>query len=120
MQLKQVVLPAPLGPMRPTISNSSTSKATSSSACRPPKRIDRSMASRTGIGLFGARPAAGVQLEALTLEPTTDGRSDRAQAFRLEDHGENGEHARQRRDDEDGVVLEEADRLPPIRQVFAS
>src|SRR3954447_10374790 len=120
MQLKQVVLPAPLGPMRPTISNSSTSKATSSSACRPPKRIDRSMASRTGIGLFGTRPATGVHLEALALEPTAYGRGDRAQALGLEDHGEDGEHPGERGNDVDGVVLEEADRLPPVGQVLAA
>src|SRR3954454_21139521 len=104
MQLKQVVLPAPLGPMSPTISNSSTFRATSSSACRPPKRIDRSMASRTGIGLLRTRSAAGVRLEALTFEPTTDWRRDRAQPLGLEDHREDGEHAREGRDDVDGVV----------------
>src|SRR3954466_4844957 len=102
MQLKHVVFPAPFGPMSPTISNSSTSTATSSRACRPPKRIERSIASRTGIDTLGTLSPAGVQLEALTLEPTTDGRSDRAQAFGLEDHRENGEHARQRGDDIDG------------------
>src|SRR6478672_13861725 len=116
MQLKHVVFPAPLGPMSPTISNSSTSRATSSRACRPPKRIERSTASRTGIDTFRTWAAAGVQLEALALEPATDGRGDRAETVGLEDHRENGENARQRGDDVDGVVLEEADRLPPVRE----
>jgi hypothetical protein len=35
--LKQVVLPAPFGPMRPTISPSSIWKERSSTAVRPPK-----------------------------------------------------------------------------------
>src|SRR5271167_4787209 len=38
MQLKSVVLPAPFGPMRPTISASFTSKETPSSAVMPPNR----------------------------------------------------------------------------------
>src|SRR2546428_623634 len=40
-QLKSVVLPAPFGPMRPTIAPSSTSKETASSARMPPKRTVR-------------------------------------------------------------------------------
>ena len=36
--LKAVVFPAPLGPIRPTISPSPTSNETSSSATMPPKR----------------------------------------------------------------------------------
>src|SRR5688572_28921480 len=50
MQLNAVVLPAPLGPMRPTISYSLTSRLTSWRACRPPKRIDRSRTSSTDTG----------------------------------------------------------------------
>jgi len=36
MQLKQVVLPEPLGPMRPRISPGLTSKETAFSAVKPP------------------------------------------------------------------------------------
>src|SRR5215813_12681656 len=39
MRLKTVVFPAPLGPMRKTISPSSTWKLTSLVASRPPKRL---------------------------------------------------------------------------------
>ena len=39
MQLKRLVLPAPLGPMTAVSLPRSTSKATSSSAVTPPKRI---------------------------------------------------------------------------------
>ena len=46
-QLKKVVFPAPLGPMRPTISPSCTFMLTSSTAVRPPKRIVTPLASRT-------------------------------------------------------------------------
>src|SRR5512139_3291397 len=38
MQLKSVVLPAPFGPIRPTMRPASTSKETLSSATMPPKR----------------------------------------------------------------------------------
>ena len=40
MQLNSVVLPAPLGPIRPQMSPRSTSKLTLSSATMPPKRTD--------------------------------------------------------------------------------
>src|SRR5207245_10644077 len=39
MQLNSVVLPAPLGPMRPTISPASMASETSRFAARPPKRL---------------------------------------------------------------------------------
>src|SRR5262245_16206322 len=39
MQLNSVVLPAPLGPMSPTISPASTLSETSRLASRPPKRL---------------------------------------------------------------------------------
>src|SRR5579883_2041385 len=41
MQLRSVDLPAPLGPMRPTISPASTASETSLSARRPEKDSDR-------------------------------------------------------------------------------
>src|SRR4051812_18089705 len=120
MQLKQVVLPAPFGPMRPTISNSSTLRLTSSSACRPPKRMDSSWASRTGIDTLRPGSTRHVHLETTTLQPAPDGRSHGAQPVGLEDEGEDGQHPRQGGDDEEGVVLEEADRRAPVRQVLAS
>src|SRR5450830_1528486 len=42
MQLKTVVLPAPLGPMMAKTSLSITDSDTPSTASKPPKRIDRS------------------------------------------------------------------------------
>src|SRR4051812_3741826 len=93
MQLKMVVLPAPLGPMRPTISNSSTFRVTSRSACRPPKRIETPVASRIGM-----------QPEPFALEPPADRRGDGADAVGLEDQGEDGQQAAQGLDQEGGVV----------------
>ena len=48
-RLKQVVLPAPFGPIRPTISPVSTMRLRLLTAARPPKRFDRSRASSSGI-----------------------------------------------------------------------
>ena len=47
MQLKNVVLPAPLGPMIATIDFFGTAKSTSLTATRPPKRFVTPVASRT-------------------------------------------------------------------------
>jgi hypothetical protein len=44
MQLTKVVLPAPFGPMRPTISPGATSSAIVLTATTPPKRIVTSLA----------------------------------------------------------------------------
>src|SRR5512139_3881077 len=49
MALKNVVLPAPLGPMMPTSSPSRTTASTASTATRPPKRTVRALASSNGV-----------------------------------------------------------------------
>src|SRR3954454_11347611 len=96
MQLKIVVLPAPLGPIRPTISNSPTRTLTSRSACSPPKRMDTPSVSRTGIDPLRARSRTGVvHAEALALQPAPDRRGQRAHPVGLEDEG----HDRQRAGD---------------------
>src|SRR4051794_26768822 len=103
MQLKIVVFPAPLGPIRPTISNSPTRTLTSRSACRPPKRIDRPLVSRTGTDRLRSRPGVGaVHAEPAALEPPPDGRSDGAQAVGLEDQGEDRKGAGDRLHDVTG------------------
>src|SRR5262245_1381059 len=48
MQLKSVVLPAPLGPMSPTISRGSIESVTSRLATRPPKRLVVPVTERSG------------------------------------------------------------------------
>src|SRR5919199_4199801 len=50
MSLKRVLLPAPFGPMTARISPSSTSKLTSLTASRPPKRLVRSWTRRRLMG----------------------------------------------------------------------
>src|SRR4051794_15614321 len=56
--LKNVLLPAPFGPIRQRSSRSRSEKLTLLTACTPPKRIDRSRVSRT-VSLNGApRPAS--------------------------------------------------------------
>src|SRR5437588_593038 len=56
MLLNRVVLPAPLGPMRPTMAPSATSSETPPSACSPPKA---SVASRTSRRLAAAVMSSG-------------------------------------------------------------
>ena len=60
MQLKKVVLPAPLGPIRPTIWPGPTVRSTSRTATSPPNRRVTLRASRIGVpsslGLKPARP----------------------------------------------------------------
>src|SRR3954464_8159584 len=89
MQLNAVVLPAPLGPMRPTISYSLTSRLTSCSACSPPKRIDRSRTSSTDTGALHMAGAGGgrlvVQREAMALQPALDRRHALPDAAGVED-----------------------------------
>src|SRR5439155_18678266 len=69
MQLNSVVLPAPLGPMRPTISPASMASETSRFAARPPKRlVEDSTRSRRGHALrrrraSWAKPAGPRQRE---------------------------------------------------------
>src|SRR5438552_265078 len=144
MQLKMVVLPAPLGPMRPTISNSSTCRVTSVRACRPPKRMDTSVASSTGAPTGGRAPSPPAvsrarsrtlmsapsrsrhpapvgQLEALTSQPATDRRGDGPQAVGLEDQGEDGQHRAEGLDVVAGVDLDgvKADGPRQVGQVLA-
>src|SRR3954468_9943051 len=56
--LKNVVLPAPLGPMNDTMDLTGTSKETSLQATRPPKIFDTSVAARIA-GPVGRPPLAG-------------------------------------------------------------
>src|SRR5512145_757037 len=79
MQLKALVLPAPLGPMRANSSAGSTANDRSSSTVRPPMRRFRFSASSSAIpppaaavlldiAVAAARPAAGLaQVELLDV-----------------------------------------------------
>src|SRR5215468_3665394 len=62
MQLKIVLLPDPFGPIRPTISPSSTSKETCETAVKPPKVLLKPETVRRATGYsarVGARGGAG-------------------------------------------------------------
>src|SRR5438874_7542135 len=73
--LNVVVLPAPFGPMMPTISHSPSLMLTSRAACSPPKRMERSRVSSTDIGDLHLLHVADVEVEAVAGEPVLD-RSD--------------------------------------------
>src|ERR1044071_10012052 len=86
MTLNIVVLPAPLGPMRPVIEPASTSRSTSDSACKPPNWTLIPLACRSGkmhllerhVG-FGRRGerAAGTRVETQkSTEPFGDQERD--------------------------------------------
>src|SRR3954451_9438783 len=110
MQLKTVVLPAPLGPIKPTISNSSTLMLTSLSACSPPKRMEMLSVSRTCMHALRSGSAAGsMHRERAALQPATERRGERSESFRLEDQGEDGQHSRQQLDVVAGVDLDVVD-----------
>src|SRR5919108_1170676 len=72
MMLKAVVLPAPLGPMTPTISHSPTKMLTSEFARTPPNVIDALTTSSTDIGHQYLSQAAILRVEALADQPLRD------------------------------------------------
>src|SRR5207244_1591579 len=109
-RLKNVVLPAPFGPIRPWISPEATVRWTSWSARRPPKRFVSPLTSRRGsgegIGALQALGAPQVQarqalgaLGALQLDAASAARD---QTLRPEDH-DGDEHGAE---DEVAVLLE--------------
>src|SRR3954449_3023460 len=96
MQLNAVVLPAPLGPIRPTISHSSTFRFRPSIAVSPPKRMVRSRTSSTDIAALH-RPDTGttvrvVQRELVAGEPPGERPDDLTQTAGVEDHGLQQQH----------------------------
>src|SRR5437763_4723689 len=90
MQLNAVVLPAPLGPIRPTISHSSTFRFSPSIAVRPPKRMVRSRTSSTDTAALHRSDAAVairvVQVELVAGEPPCERPDHLAETARIEDH----------------------------------
>src|SRR5687768_7463853 len=81
--LNVVVLPAPLGPMTPTISHSPTEMLTSRAAWTPPKRIEQPLVSSTDIGDLHLLLAAVVDVEAVAAQPAEDGPDLLADAARV-------------------------------------
>src|SRR3954470_15893069 len=89
MQLNAVVLPAPFGPISPTISHSSTFRFRPSIAVRPPKRMVRSRTSSTDTGALhradAGVPFGVVQRELVAGEPARERSDDLSQPARVED-----------------------------------
>src|SRR3954451_8227281 len=86
MQLNNVVLPAPFGPINPTISHSSTLSETLSRASRPPKRMEMPSSSSTDMGTARFRGVfLVVEAERATGEPAADGSDNLAQSTRIHD-----------------------------------
>ena len=68
MQLKVVLLPEPLGPMRPRISPSSTWKETLETAVKPLNVLVRPETVRRGMRLRGQTPRDDISFFTRTLE----------------------------------------------------
>src|SRR3954452_18041811 len=97
MQLKAVVLPAPFGPISPTISHSSTFRLSPSIAVRPPKRMVRSRTSRTDTAALHRSDAAVairvVQRERVAGEPPREWTNDLTETTGVEDHRLQQQHS---------------------------
>src|SRR5438270_12790058 len=95
MQLNAVVLPAPFGPIRPTISHSSTVRLSPSIAVRPPKRMVRSRTSSTDTAALHRSDAAAVRVvqgERVAGEPPRERPDDLTETTRVEHHGLQQQH----------------------------
>src|SRR4051794_12489761 len=86
MQLNNVVLPAPFGPINPTISHSSTLRETLSRASRPPKRMEMLSSSSTDMGTARIRGVLLVmEAERTSSQPAADRSDDLAEPTRIHD-----------------------------------
>src|SRR5688572_8598953 len=89
--LNVVVLPAPFGPMTPTISHSPTAIDTSRAACTPPKRIEQLRVSSTDIGDLHLLVAAVVRIEPVAAEPAEERAQLLAEPARVQREGQQQE-----------------------------
>src|SRR5919106_2327790 len=102
MILNVLVLPAPLGPIMPTISHSPACRLTFRAACTPPKRMEQPRTSSTDIahphfGLVGV-----LETEPPAPEPALQRPDLLAHPAGMAGEGEQQEH---RPDDDGGVLL---------------
>src|SRR2546423_8764502 len=107
MMLKVVVLPAPLGPMTPTISHSPARRLTSRAAWTPPKRMEQPRTSSTDIAhpLPASRSRGVVDVlegEPPAPQPALQGPDLLAHPARVTGQSEEQQH---RPDDDGGVLL---------------
>src|SRR5687768_13756631 len=80
--LNVVVLPAPFGPMIPTISSSPAVMVTSEAACSPPKRMLSPLASSTDIGDLHLLHASDAPVPRTAAQPLLHRRHELADATR--------------------------------------
>src|SRR6267142_631267 len=102
IRLKAVLLPAPLGPMRPWIEPGATVMERSATACRPPKRRETPRSSRSKAGSCGCR-----RPRTHSAEQATGRAGKRHEPLRREEHRQDEDGA----EDEDLVVVELAQEL---------
>src|SRR5882757_1570055 len=104
MMLNVVVLPAPLGPMTPTISHSPARRLTLRAACTPPKRIEQPCTSSTDIAHPHFRVVGVLEAEPPAPQPALHGPELLAHPARVAGEGEQQQH---RPDHDRGVLLGE-------------
>src|SRR5688572_3636298 len=90
--LNVVVLPAPFGPMMPTISHSPSRMLTSRAAWMPPNRMERPWVSSTDIADRHLLDVPGVQVEAVPGKPSLDRTDLLPQPARRGDEGDDDDH----------------------------
>src|SRR5829696_926991 len=98
--LKNVVLPAPFGPIRLTIERSGMSKATSLTAMRPPKtlvipRASRMLPAWPFSSATGYTPERGARVAALTAVQLLGALTVGDDPFGAEEHHEDQDDAEQ-------------------------
>src|ERR1041384_7129893 len=108
MMLNVVVLPAPFGPMTPTISHSPAESVTFRAACTPPKRIEQPRTSSTDIAHPHFRVVGVLEAEPPAPQPARQRPDLLADPARVTGEGEQEQH---RPDHDRGVLL--GQRLEP-------
>src|SRR2546421_1838392 len=106
MTLNAVVLPAPFGPISPTISPSAAVNDTRSSATTPPNRLVTFSTERSAIGGSTLKRSGSAQNcgEAREASAQARARGRGARARRLHPHGGGGRGSRRRRGRSDRQV----------------
>src|ERR1041384_7112198 len=102
MMLNVVVLPAPFGPMTPTISHSPARSVTSLAACTPPKRIEQPRTSSTDIAHPHFRLVGVLEAEPPAAQPALQRPDLLAHSAGMAGEGEQQQH---RPDHDRGVLL---------------
>src|SRR5687768_15250159 len=102
MMLNVVVLPAPLGPMTPTISHSPARSVTSRAAWTPPKRMEQPRTSSTDIAHPHFRLVGVLEAEPPAAQPALQRQDLLAHAAGMARQREQQEHGA---DHDRGVLL---------------